>query len=43
MEGKYFLEKVRNGRVDEGKKILSKLQGDIDTSLYKELKELLKI
>ncbi len=25
------------------KKILSKLQGDIDTSLYKELKELLKI
>ena len=38
-----FLEKVRNGRVDEGKKILSKLQGDIEDPIYKELKELLKI
>lgn len=38
-----FLEKVRNGRVDEGKKILSKLQGDIEEPIYKELKELLKI
>ena len=38
-----FLEKVRNGRVDEGEKILSKLQGDIEDSIYKELKELLKI
>ena len=33
-----FLEKVRNGRVDEGKKILSKLQGDIEDPIYKELK-----
>ncbi|WP_255993018.1 hypothetical protein [Clostridium perfringens] len=38
-----FLEKVRNGRIDEGEKILSKLQGDIEDSIYKELKELLKI
>ncbi|PWX09292.1 hypothetical protein ELS18_04710 [Clostridium perfringens] len=38
-----FLEKVRNGRVNEGEKILSKLQGDIEDSIYKELKELLKI
>lgn len=38
-----FLEKVRNGRSDEGEKILSKLQGDIEDPIYKELKELLKI
>ncbi len=38
-----FLEKVRNGRIDEGEKILSKLQGDIEDPIYKELKELLKI
>ncbi|EIW6613406.1 hypothetical protein MF669_000890 [Clostridium perfringens] len=38
-----FLEKVRNGRFDEGEKILSKLQGDIEDPIYKELKELLKI
>ncbi|MDM0496473.1 hypothetical protein QTH19_04465 [Clostridium perfringens] len=38
-----FLEKVRNGRINEGEKILSKLQGDIEDSIYKELKELLKI
>ena len=38
-----FLEKVRNGKSDEGEKILSKLQGDIEDPIYKELKELLKI
>ena len=38
-----FLEKVRNGRINEGEKILSKLQGDIEDPIYKELKELLKI
>lgn len=38
-----FLEKVRNGRSDEGEKILSKLQGNVEDSIYKELKELLKI
>lgn len=38
-----FLEKVRNGRINEGEKILSKLQGNIEDSIYKELKELLKI
>ena len=43
MEGEYFFRKVRNGRSDEGEKILSKLQGDIEDPIYKELKELLKI
>ena len=38
-----FLEKVRTGRINEGEKILSKLQGDIEDPIYKELKELLKI
>ena len=38
-----FLEKVISGRSDEGEKILSKLQGDIEDPIYKELKELLKI
>ncbi|MFQ7566547.1 MAG: hypothetical protein ACLRMQ_12680, partial [Clostridium perfringens] len=36
-----FLEKVRNGRGDEGKKILRKLQGDLADPSYNELKELL--
>lgn len=38
-----FLEKIKNGRFEEGEKILVKLENMIGEQIYIELKEMLKI
>lgn len=38
-----FLEKIKNGRFEEGKKILVKLENIVDKEIYTELKRMLKV
>lgn len=38
-----FIEKIRNGRFQEAKKILIKLKGAVDEKVYEELKDMLSM